>query len=439
MRTLPSSLIVALALVLGCTSSKITPVDCLDISCREEPPVAPAVDAGCVPNCVARLCGDDGCGGSCGNCQVGDVCDPTFQCSTPNCKGKSCGPDGAGGSCGDCASGLECDPSGKCVSCIPHCQGMECGEDGCGGVCGTCADDEYCSEAGSCEWTLGPTDTRTRYPIVLAHGMMGWQKMFGAIEYFYRVPEKLREGGATVFVTKVSGANDSTSRGQQLLAQIEEILAQSGATRVNIIAHSQGGLDARYVAGMRPDIVASVTTVGSPHQGSDFATWGAKHLPSDGLPGAGAAAMTGAIAKIIDLVSGADTPEDGQKSLYALSAAGAQEYNRQFPLGLPTTTCGQGPSHAGHIAFFSWCGVKPVTNLLDTSDPWLFATSKAFTGPNDGLVGQCSCHFGTVLKDDYKMNHLDEMNQFFGLTSPSEVSTLEVFREHVSRLRASGR
>ena len=108
-------------------------------------------------------------------------------------------------------------------------------------------------------------------------------------------------------------------------------------------------------------------------------------------------------------------------------------------MGLPSTPCGQGPSHVGHVAFWSWCGVKPVTNLLDSSDPWLFATSQFFTGPNDGLVGQCSCHFGTVLRDDYKMNHLDEMNQFLGLTSPSDVSPVEVYRTQANRLRLSGR
>jgi len=316
---------------------------------------------------------------------------------------------------------------------------MECGEDGCGGLCGACSDTEYCSDDARCVKTSGRTYTRTRYPIVLAHGMMGFQKLFGALEYFYEVPQALRDGGATVFITKVSGANDSNSRGEQLLAQIEDVLASSGASRVNIITHSQGGLDARYVAGVRPEIVASITSVGGPHQGSDFATYFYTHLNPDGLPMEGAYAATGVLAKVIDLVSGASTPEDGRASLYALSAAGAQEHNRQFPLGLPTTPCGQGPATSGHIGFWSWCGTRPVTNLLDVSDPWLFATSKFFTGPNDGLVGQCSCHFGTVLRDDYKMNHLDEMNQFLGLTSPSDVSPVEVYRTQANRLRLSGR
>ena len=44
-----------------------------------------------------------------------------------------------------------------------------------------------------------------------------------------------------------------------------------------------------------------------------------------------------------------------------------------------------------------------------------------------------------MLKDDYKMNHLDEINQLLGFTSPSEISPVEVYRIHANRLRRSGR
>jgi triacylglycerol lipase len=40
---------------------------------------------------------------------------------------------------------------------------------------------------------------------------------------------------------------------------------------VNLIGHSHGGLDVRYVAAVRPDLVASVTSVGTPHKGADLA------------------------------------------------------------------------------------------------------------------------------------------------------------------------
>ena len=106
----------------------------------------------CQTQCEGKTCGDDGCGGSCGGCPPGQICDEAFsfciQCA-PACDGKTCGDDGCGASCGDCSVGNECDPSGQCVTCQPKCDGKTCGDDGCGGVCGNCAGGAVCSE-GEC-------------------------------------------------------------------------------------------------------------------------------------------------------------------------------------------------------------------------------------------------------------------------------------------------
>jgi len=74
--------------------------------------------------------------------------DVTVDC-LPDCDGLACGGDGCGGSCGTCPEGLLCDV-GACVSCIADCDGLACGDDGCGGSCGTCAPGQGC-EAGLCE------------------------------------------------------------------------------------------------------------------------------------------------------------------------------------------------------------------------------------------------------------------------------------------------
>ena len=112
---------------------------------------------------------------------------------------------------------------------------------------------------------------KTKYPIVLAHGMLGFDELFGVLDYWYQIPSALREQGGTVYVTEVSQFNTSVVRGEQLLDQVETIVALSGKPKVNLIGHSQGGLDVRYVAAVCPDLVASVTTVGSPHKGADLA------------------------------------------------------------------------------------------------------------------------------------------------------------------------
>jgi len=68
------------------------------------------------------------------------------------CAGRVCGDDGCGGSCGSCSSGEVCTDEGACVTCEADCTGRECGDDGCGGSCGTCGADQICS-SGQCEET----------------------------------------------------------------------------------------------------------------------------------------------------------------------------------------------------------------------------------------------------------------------------------------------
>jgi hypothetical protein len=127
----------------------------------------------CLPSCSGRECGSDGCGGTCppgcsggwicggaGLCQcsgtpcgtaccyVGQVCTGS-SCCTPSCSGRECGSDGCGGSCGSCDPGWSCSGSGTCT-CTPACSGRECGSDGCGGSCGSCDPGWSCGGTGRC-------------------------------------------------------------------------------------------------------------------------------------------------------------------------------------------------------------------------------------------------------------------------------------------------
>ena len=103
------------------------------------------------PSCEGKACGEDGCGGVCGTCNAGEICNDLFQCQgcKPDCAGKACGDDGCGGSCGDCVGDESC-VGGQCEGCAPDCELKECGDDGCGGDCGTCAADETCTPKGQC-------------------------------------------------------------------------------------------------------------------------------------------------------------------------------------------------------------------------------------------------------------------------------------------------
>ena len=108
----------------------------------------------CIGNCTGKICGPDGCGGSCGTCPDGKVCSPDGKkCAdcTRDCTGKICGPDGCGGSCGTCKDGNTCFSDGTYCGCLPDCDGKVCGLNGCGGLCGTCPDGKVCS------WSDGKT------------------------------------------------------------------------------------------------------------------------------------------------------------------------------------------------------------------------------------------------------------------------------------------
>ncbi|MCW3147947.1 triacylglycerol lipase [Stutzerimonas stutzeri] len=283
-----------------------------------------------------------------------------------------------------------------------------------------------------------PGYTQTRYPIVLGHGMLGFDSILG-IDYWYGIPAALRRDGAQVYVTEVSQLNTSELRGEELLAQVEEIVALSGQPKVNLIGHSHGGPTVRYVAAVRPDLVASVTSVGAPHKGSDVADL-IRNIPEGSAGESIVAGLVNAMGSLIHFLSGSPSsaPQNSLGSLESLNSEGAARFNAKFPQGIPTSACGEGDYQVNGVRYYSWSGTSPLTNPLDISDAMMGAGALAFDEPNDGLVGRCSSHLGMVIRDDYRMNHLDEVNQVFGLTSLFETDPITVYRQHANRLKNAG-
>ena len=281
--------------------------------------------------------------------------------------------------------------------------------------------------------------TQTRYPIVLAHGMLGFDSILG-VDYWYGIPSALRRDGASVYVTEVSQLNTSEARGEELLEQVEEIVAISGKPKVNLIGHSHGGPTIRYVAGVRPDLVASATSVGGPHKGSATADF-LRQIPPGSAGEAVLAGIVNGLGSLINFLSGSRStqPQNALGSLESLNSRGAARFNAKFPQGIPTTACGEGAYQVNGVRYYSWSGTSPMTNLLDVSDGLLAATALTFKGEaTDGLVGRCSSHLGKVVRDNYRMNHLDEVNQTFGLVSLFETDPVTVYRQHANRLKNDG-
>ncbi|TVP89460.1 MAG: triacylglycerol lipase [Pseudomonadaceae bacterium] len=288
-------------------------------------------------------------------------------------------------------------------------------------------------------WFSSSGYTQTKYPILLTHGMLGFDSLLG-VDYWFGIPSALRKDGATVYVTEVSQLDTSEARGEQLLAQVEEIVAISGKPRVNLIGHSHGGPTVRYVAAVRPDLVASVTSVGAPHKGSAAADF-IRNVPEGSAGEAMLAGIVNGLGGLINFLSGSSstTPQNALGTLESLNSVGAANFNARFPQGIPTSACGEGAYVVNGVRYYSWSGTSPLTNVLDPSDVLLGATALTFGfEANDGLVGRCSSRMGMVIRDNYRMNHLDEVNQTFGLTSLFETSPVSVYRQHANRLKNAG-
>jgi len=279
-------------------------------------------------------------------------------------------------------------------------------------------------------WATGYT--QTKYPIVLVHGLFGFDNI-GPVDYFYGIASALRSGGADVYVTQVSAANSTEVRGEQLLTQVKQILAATGAAKVNLIGHSHGGPTARYVASVRPDLVASVSSVGGVNKGSKVADVLIGAVPNVSYT------IANAVSGFISFLSGSPTlPQNSYAAAQSLSTAGTLAFNSRHPEGVPTTACGEGAYQVNGVYYFSWSGAQPYTNVLDPSDPVLALTALAFSEKNDGLVASCSSHLGRVIRDDYALNHLDEVNQMVGITNLFETSPVTIFRQQANRLQGLG-
>jgi pimeloyl-ACP methyl ester carboxylesterase len=104
-------------------------------------------------------------------------------------------------------------------------------------------------------------------PIILAHGYLGFGTL-GPLSYFNNVAKILTQLGAQdVFATDVPPKGSISDRAAALAEQIRGHVPKG---KVHVIAHSMGGLDARFLIGNRDgaDLIATLTTLGSPFRGT---------------------------------------------------------------------------------------------------------------------------------------------------------------------------
>lgn len=114
---------------------------------------------------------------------------------------------------------------------------------------------------------------KTKYPILLVHGVFFRDTRF--FNYWGRIPAALKKNGAEIYYGEQQSAASVADCAAELKAKIEAIVKTTGCEKVNIIAHSKGGLDARYAISLlgADKYVVSLTTINTPHRGCLFADY----------------------------------------------------------------------------------------------------------------------------------------------------------------------
>lgn len=215
---------------------------------------------------------------------------------------------------------------------------------------------------------------KTRYPILLVHGV--FFRDYNFFNYWGRIPEELEKNGARLFYGNQESALKVEDNGKIIAARIKEIIEETGAPKINIIAHSKGGLDTRYAlnCGDAGQYVASLTTINSPHRGCRFA---------DHLIGKSPALLKKIISKAYNstLKRLGDQNPDFLSAVTDLTAARCKILNENCP-DVPGIFYQSYGSYANH----SISGRFPL-NLS-------FLIVRFFEDKNDGLVSVDSMKWG---------------------------------------------
>lgn len=255
------------------------------------------------------------------------------------------------------------------------------------------------------------------YPVVLAHGFAGFERI-GPINYFFNVAADLRSRGETVVEAQVPPFDSSAVRATYLATIVDDTLRATGACKVNVIAHSQGGIDARFLISSLGygDRVAGLVTVASPHRGTPVADAALGLIPgfSYDLINLLLRALWGGVAS---------APGDAkvQASLRQLSRDHMTRiFNPDNPDDPRVKYYSVAGRSSGRVADSDCAGsVWGNSSRIDLLDPLLTVAVPVFAltspnplspVPNDGLVTVASSRWGTFL-GCVPADHLDEVGQ----------------------------
>ena len=213
---------------------------------------------------------------------------------------------------------------------------------------------------------------KTKYPLLMVHGV--FFRDFKFLPYWGRIPAELEKNGAKIFYGKHQSAASVADSAEELKQRIEEICNETDCEKVNVIAHSKGGLDIRETLRLCPEKIASVTTVNTPHKGCLFADFLLEKVPET---------MQEKIAKGYNAVAKkiGDKSPDFLAAVRDLTAEKCIEFDKTHPIP-ENIFC----RSVGSVLTHPSGGKFPLN--------FTYRLAKYFDGKNDGLVSVSSCEWG---------------------------------------------
>ncbi|MFO0627198.1 MAG: alpha/beta fold hydrolase [Polyangiales bacterium] len=288
-----------------------------------------------------------------------------------------------------------------------------------------------------------PAPQPERLPVVLVHGFAGFQDI-GPIGYFFRVAPMLRAQGRRVYEAVLPPFGSTPQRVPALRTAVDDALRDSGAARVVIIAHSQGGLDARYLVSTLGygDRVAAVATISTPHRGTAVAD-----LFDSAIPGV-ADGVVNAFATLLGVAyNEARSRADLRAALQGMRTSAMTRFNDENP-------------NDPRVRYYSWAGrsnrrdgrgvcddgeVRDDPARLDNTTIFLAGIALVLEGinarenVNDGMVTVRSAKWGRFM-GCVPADHFDEVGQI-AQTMPvreSGFDHLAFYRSVVATLERDG-
>lgn len=215
---------------------------------------------------------------------------------------------------------------------------------------------------------------KTRYPVILVHGIFfrDWQ----FFNYWGRIPAVLIRNGASIYYGKQQSSSSVAKSAEELRNTILKVIEETGAEKVNIIAHSKGGLDSRYaISRLGMDkYVATLTTINTPHKGCDMVDDLLRKVPGS---------MAAFIAKRYNGIFSklGDKAPDFMAGVNDLSAVRAARYDEEMP-------------DSPNVSYRSVMTVMRSASSAGFPLNIGYKMIKKLNGENDGLVWERSAVHG---------------------------------------------